>query len=44
MPGPYAAVATDLATGREIWLQSGPIHEAVCASIALPWILSPAKH
>ena len=24
---PYAAVATDLATGREIWLQSGPIHE-----------------
>jgi NTE family protein len=25
----YAAIATDLATGREIWLQSGPIHEAV---------------
>src|SRR5262245_40222078 len=25
----YAAVATDMATGREIWLQSGPIHEAV---------------
>ena len=22
----YAAVATDLVTGREIWLQSGPIH------------------
>jgi hypothetical protein len=33
---PYAAVAIDLSTGREIWLQSGPIHEAVCASIALP--------
>ena len=32
----YAAVATDLVTGREIWLQSGPIHEAVRASIALP--------
>ena len=30
----YAAVATDLSTGREIWLQSGPIHEAVRASIA----------
>ena len=40
----YAAVATDLATGREIWLQSGPIHEAVRASIALPGILSPARH
>ena len=42
-PRPYAAVATDLATGREIWLQSGPIHEAVRASIALPGIFSPAR-
>lgn len=40
-PTQYAAVATELATGREIWLQSGPIHEAVRASIALPGILSP---
>ena len=39
----YAAIATDLATGREIWLQSGPIHEAVRASIALPAIFSPTK-
>ncbi len=39
----YAAIATDLATGREIWLQSGPIHEAVRASIALPAIFSPAR-
>src|SRR5882724_7541335 len=39
----YAAVATDRATGREIWLQSGPIHEAVRASIALPGILSPSR-
>jgi NTE family protein len=39
----YAAVATDLSTGREIWLQSGPIHEAVRASIALPGIFSPAQ-
>jgi len=39
----YAAVATDLATGREIWLQSGPIHEAVRASIALPGIFSPTR-
>lgn len=38
---PYAAVATDLASGREIWLQDGPIGEAVRASIALPGILSP---
>ena len=42
-PKAYAAIATDLATGREIWLQSGPIHEAVRASIALPAIFSPAR-
>ncbi|HLX14822.1 MAG TPA: patatin-like phospholipase family protein [Bradyrhizobium sp.] len=42
-PKTYAAIATDLATGREIWLQSGPIHEAVRASIALPAIFSPAR-
>jgi NTE family protein len=39
----YAAVATDMATGREIWLQSGPIYEAVRASIALPGVFSPAR-
>ena len=41
-PRRYAAVATDLATGREIWLERGPILDAVRASIALPGILSPA--
>lgn len=40
---PYAAVATDLETGREIWLREGPIHEAVRASISLSGIFSPAK-
>ena len=39
---PYAAVATDLANGREIWLQSGPILEAVRASVSIPGIVSPA--
>lgn len=39
----YAAIATDLVTGREVWLASGPIHEAVRASIALPGIFSPAQ-
>jgi NTE family protein len=40
---PYAAVATDLATGREIWLRSGPIDQAVRASISIPGIFSPAR-
>jgi NTE family protein len=39
----YAAVATDLVSGREVWLESGSILEAVRASIALPGILSPAR-
>lgn len=39
---PFAAVATDLSTGREIWLKTGPIDDAVRASIALPGIFSPA--
>lgn len=37
----YAAIATDLASGREVWLQEGPIVDAVRASIALPGIISP---
>jgi NTE family protein len=41
---PFAAVATDLETGREIWLREGPIDTAVRASISLPGIFSPARH
>ena len=40
---PFAAVATDLVTGREIWLQSGPIALAVRASISIPGIFSPIR-
>ena len=42
-PKAYAAVATDLATGREVWLREGPINEAVRASFALPAIFSPVE-
>src|SRR6185295_19061693 len=37
----YAAVATDLASGREIWLRTGPIGRAVRASIGMPGIFTP---
>jgi NTE family protein len=40
----YAAIATDLVNGREIWLQSGPLDQAVRASIALPGIFSPTRY
>jgi NTE family protein len=39
----YAAVATDLASGREVWLQEGPIGHAVRASIGMPGVFSPAR-
>jgi len=39
---PFAAVATDLHTGAEIWLKEGSISAAVRASIALPGLLTPA--
>ena len=40
---PFAAVATDFATGRELWLQNGSLLEAVRASISLPGIFPPLK-
>lgn len=38
---PYLAVATDLTTGREIWLREGDLHGAVRASVAIPGVIAP---
>ncbi len=38
---PFAAIATDLYTGREAWLQDGPLWDAVRASIAIPGMITP---
>ncbi len=38
---PFIAVATELAQGREIWLRTGDLVEAVRASIGIPGIFSP---
>lgn len=40
---PFAAVATSLQTGAEVWLRSGSTQEAVRASIALPGIFTPVR-
>ncbi|MGH8746482.1 MAG: patatin-like phospholipase RssA [Burkholderiales bacterium] len=40
---PCGVVATDLATGREIWLREGPMLEAVHASIAMPGLFTPIE-
>lgn len=40
---PLAVVATDMATGREVWMTKGDIAQAVRASVALPGIISPYR-
>lgn len=39
----FAAVATEIGTGHEIWLTKGSLSEAVRASYALPGIFKPVK-
>ena len=39
----FAAVACDLRTGYEVWLQRGPIVPAIRASYALPGAFEPVK-
>lgn len=43
LPLRFGAVATDLASGREIWLREGSLLEALRASIALPGLVTPAE-
>jgi NTE family protein len=38
---PFGAIATELATGREIWLRDGKLLDAVRASIATPGLFTP---
>jgi NTE family protein len=41
LPRKFGCVATELTSGREVWLQSGSIVDAVRASVALPGLLAP---
>ncbi len=41
---PFAAVSTDLESGREVWLQQGSVLDAVRASIALPGLFTPVRN
>src|SRR6185312_596027 len=41
LPVKFAAVATEVRTGHEIWLTHGPMVDAMRASYALPGIFSP---
>ena len=44
LPMPFAAVATDLYTGEEVWLRSGPMMRVVRASSGVPGLFAPAWH
>lgn len=43
LPHPFGAVATDLESGREIWLRDGPLLDALHASSAIPGVVSPVR-
>lgn len=40
----FGAVATDLGSGREIWLREGPVIDAIRASSGLPGLFAPVRH
>lgn len=40
---PFVAVATELETGRELWLRDGSLIHALRASYALPGVFAPVK-
>ena len=43
LPATFVAVATEIGTGREIWLTKGPLTTAIRASYALPGIFRPVQ-
>lgn len=43
LPKPFATVATDYVTGREEWHRTGPIGDAIRASISIPGVLAPHR-
>jgi len=41
LPIPFGAIATELQSGRELWLRHGKVLEAVRASCAMPGLFTP---
>jgi NTE family protein len=44
LPVSFTAVATDLESGKEVWLRQGKLFDAIRASIATPLILTPFEY
>jgi NTE family protein len=43
LPITYTAVAADIINEKEIWLNKGPLFDAIRASISLPFFFTPAR-
>lgn len=44
LPIAFTAVATDLDARREIWIDEGPLFDAIRASVAIPTLFTPARY
>lgn len=44
LPIPFTAVATDLQSQKEVWINSGNLFDAIRASIAIPLLFTPFKY
>lgn len=43
LPIAYTAVATDINRKREVWIDKGPLFDAIRASIAVPMVFAPVR-
>lgn len=44
LPISFTAVATDLDSGKEVWLRHGKVFDAIHASMATPLVFTPFEH
>jgi NTE family protein len=44
LPISFTAVATDVVAGKEIWLNRGPLFDAIRASFAIPTLFTPHEY
>jgi NTE family protein len=43
LPFPFTAMAADIVTEKEVWINSGSLFEAIRASVSLPLFFTPVK-
>jgi NTE family protein len=43
LPIPFTAVATDIVTEKEVWINTGSLFDAIRASVSLPLLFTPVK-